>query len=127
VGHRISNYLGGPKNPRFLRRQLYNAFLWTAKYDSLSPPVGAIARGRTEGEAFAQYRIEALPSLLKVTWFAKGSPALELLGIDGRRVERREAKGAKGTGYVFENLRPGVYVLAIASGQYCATRLIAVP
>jgi hypothetical protein len=127
VGHRTTNFTGGPTNPRFLRRQLYNAFLWTAKYDSLSPPIGIIARGRAMDQAPAFSRVEALPSLLKVTLLTDGNHALELLGIDGRRVARRDGIGPSGTGYVFENLRPGVYALAIASGQGRTTRLVAVP
>jgi hypothetical protein len=127
VGHRITNFTGGPENPRFLRRQLYNAFLWTAKYDSLSPPIGIIARSGAMDQVTAYSRVEALPSLLKVTLLTDGNHALELHGIDGRRVARREGVGPIGTGYVFGNLRPGVYALAIASRQGRTTRLVAVP
>jgi trehalose utilization protein len=127
VGHRVNNYLGGPKNPRFLRRQLYNAILWTAKYDSLAQPSGVFSRRRAEGDASSSYRLEALPSMLKLTWLTGGPHTLELRGIDGRRVVRREGSGPIGAGYVFENLRPGVYALAVASGHGHTTRLVAVP
>lgn len=127
VGHLPANYLGGPENPRFLRRQIYNAILWTAKYDSLSRTVTSIPKPGTVGKASAQYRVEALGSALKVSWLSRGGHTLELMGIDGRRVARREGRGAVGTEYLFENLRPGVYALLVASRNGGSTRLIVVP
>lgn len=127
VGHRVEHYLGGPNNPRFLRRQIYNAILWTAKYDSLSQATGIIPSRRAAAEASDYSRVEVLPSMLKVTLHSGGNHALELLGIDGRRVARREGRGPTGTGYLFENLRPGVYALFVASKQGRSTRLVAVP
>jgi hypothetical protein len=62
-----------------------------------------------------------------VTWSADGDHALELLSCDGRSAARRERIGGSGAGYLFENLRPGVYVLAGASPQGRITRLVAVP
>jgi hypothetical protein len=98
VGHRTENFLGGPGRPRFPRRQLYNAFLWKAKYDSLSQAALGIPRQRPADAAATEYRVEALPSALKVTLLQGGNHALELMGIDGRRVARREGRGTAGSG-----------------------------
>jgi hypothetical protein len=127
VGYRIQLYQGGPSNPRFLRRQLYNAFLWTSKYDSLSQPVTGIFRKPAESQATEYARVAAFPSALKVTLLLNGSHDVSLLGLDGRRISHRQGKGSAGTEYDFGQLRPGVYSLAVVVGRESWGRLVVVP
>ena len=124
LGHRANLYQGGAQ-PRFLRRQLYNAILWAAGVDS----TGAVSvRGGVSGREtrltdFARTGISG--RTLTVSLFRDGPHTIELRGLDGRRVDVR-----KGTGRVehaFVNLRPGVHVVAVTTPEGRYTRRVMVP
>jgi type 1 glutamine amidotransferase len=122
IGHRANVWQGN----RTFRRQIYNAILWTAKYDSLSQVV-AIHPGRKAPGAASQYsRLAAGPGMLTVTILQPGSHKVELLAMDGRRVAMREGSGAE-RAYNFTGLRAGVYVVAVATPEGRSRRLVTVP
>ncbi len=126
VGHRPNNWQGGSQ-PRFLRRQLYNAFLWAAKYDSTSST--AIMNWKTSkapGDAFNYAKLSVSPSELNVTVMQTGKHAVELVGIDGKRIASRRGEGLDKS-YAFTNLRAGVYAVVVFTAQGRSDRLVTVP
>jgi type 1 glutamine amidotransferase len=123
VGHRAQNIQGG-NNPRFLRRQLYNAILWAAGYDTVAAT--SIKSGRAPGSAANFSTITVSPSALTVTMVPEGDHTVELLALDGRRVAIRQGSGHDKS-YSFPGLRPGIYALAVSNAQGRTSRLVTVP
>jgi type 1 glutamine amidotransferase len=123
VGHRAQNYSGGT-NPRFLRRQLYNAILWTAGYDTVAGPV-SIKSGKATGAASEYSRLAVSPSALTVTMIPEGNHTVELLTMDGKRVAFQQGNGSEKS-YNFTGLRPGIYALAVGTTQGRSNRLVTI-
>ena len=125
VGHRPNNWTGGVQ-PRFLRRQLYNAFLWTAKYDSLSAvSIMNYKTSKAQGDAFNYAKTLVSASELTVTIMQAGQHAIELVGMDGKRIGSRRGEGLDKS-YSFSNLRPGVYAVVVFTPQGRSDRLVTV-
>ena len=124
VGHRAQNYQGG-NNPRFLRRQLYNAILWTAGYDTVAAPGVSIKPGKAFGPASDYSRLSVSPSALTVTMIPEGNHTVELLTVNGQRVAFRQGSGSEKS-YNFTGLRPGIYALAVGTTQGHSNRLVTI-
>lgn len=124
VGHRPNNWQGGTQ-PRFLRRQIYNAFLWTVKYDSLSSTSINYKTGKAPGDAFNYAKLSVKPSELTVTVMQAGDHAVELVGMDGKRLGSRRGEGVY-KAYSFNNLRPGVYAVVVYTPQGRSDRLVTI-
>jgi hypothetical protein len=88
LGHRADIW----QNARTFRRQLYNAILWTARYESLSALPSSIAPGRGLDPGVAARAPEvSLRVENGYLYFANGSPARVSVRMpDGRLVARRE-------------------------------------
>lgn len=123
VGHRAQNFQGG-NNPRFLRRQLYNAILWVAGYDTAGTVI-SIKSGKTPGSVANYSTITVSPSSLTVTMIPEGSHTVELLTVNGQRVAIQQGNG-RDKSYSFPGLRPGVYALAVSTTQGRASRLVTI-
>jgi type 1 glutamine amidotransferase len=123
VGHRLQTYQGG-SNPRFLRRQLYNAILWAGRADS-GGPAGISDRGEKTGNAF-HGRINVMGSKLTVEISESGFHSLQLRTLDGKRLAVRQGHGPMR--HDFADLRAGtMYILAIETPAGKATRFITLP
>jgi type 1 glutamine amidotransferase len=122
VGHRAQNYQGG-NNPRFLRRQLYNAILWAAGYDTVGTT--SIKVGKASGPASDYSRLAVSPSALTVTMVPEGNHTVELLTVNGKRVAFQQGNGREKS-YNFTGLRPGIYALAVGTTQGHSNRLVTI-
>src|SRR5215217_604307 len=122
VGHRATNYDSLGPTP-FLRRQIYNAILWTAKYDSLSST--AIISSKAPGKLTDYSNLTFSPSAMTVTVTQVGQHRVELLGLDGRSIEQRTGTG-NGMSYTFSGLRPGIYALKLGTQSGQSSRLVTI-
>jgi type 1 glutamine amidotransferase len=123
MGHRPNVWTSATNQPRFVRRQVYNAILWAAGVDSTgavsvrNPQVTRAGRGFTDAA-----RLSLSGGTLTVSLLRDGAHTVEILGLDGRRVASR--RGAGRGGYAFENLRPGaVYAVTVTAGGQRFTRM----
>ncbi|MCD6025002.1 MAG: hypothetical protein K0Q91_1918 [Fibrobacteria bacterium] len=122
MGHRTNVWQG----TRAFRRTIYNAILWTAKYDSLSKVPVAINPGRKAPGAATQYsRLAAGQGMLTVTTIQPGSHKVELLGVDGSRIAMQQGTGAE-RAYNFTGLRAGVYAVAVTGPAGRSHRLVTI-
>jgi hypothetical protein len=128
VGHRPNLWNTGTNQPRFPRRQLYNAILWVAKYDSLSTADTAVSIKYTQapGAASDYSKLLISSSALTLTVTSPGSHLVELLTLDGRRLAYQKGQG-RDKAYRFTNLRSGVYALSLATAEGRSRRLVTVP
>lgn len=124
VGHRPNLWNTNAQAPRFFRRQLYNAILWTAKYDSLSAT--SIKNTRAPGMASEYSKLSILPSNLTVTMIPRGEHTVELLTLDGKRVDMQKGSGSERS-YQFSGLRSGVYTMAASTIHGRTSRLVTIP
>jgi hypothetical protein len=124
VGHRANIWQFG-NQPRFLKRQLYNAIVWAAGYDTVGTST-SIKPGKAVGRAADYSRLSLTPSELTVTTILKGSHTVELLGVDGKRLAFREGAGSDKS-YSFTGLRSGVYAVAVSTTEGRSSRLVTVP
>jgi hypothetical protein len=122
IGHRANVWQGN----RTFRRQIYNAILWAAKYDSISQVVAIHPGRKAPGAAGADSRLSVSPGSLTVTVIPAGRHSVELIGIDGGRVAGRQGAGGE-SAHDFKGLRPGVYVVAVATPEGRSRRLVTVP
>jgi hypothetical protein len=123
VGHRANIWQGGTQ-PRFLRRQLYNAILWTAGYDTAM--VVSVKPGKPAGRAASDFsRLSVSPNALTVTLIPGGNHSVELMTVDGKRVAFQQGEGRE-KAYNFTGLRPGVYAVAVATAQGRSNRLVTI-
>jgi hypothetical protein len=124
VGHRANIWAGTTANPRFLRRQLYNAILWTSGYDtassvSIQPQVAKSLR-------FADVsRMSAGEGALTVTLLQPGIHSVELTTLDGRRVAMRRGEG-RDFAYNFSSLNSGVYSVAVNTQNGRSSQLVTI-
>jgi type 1 glutamine amidotransferase len=123
VGHRAQNFQGGTQ-PRFLRRQIYNAILWAAKYDSLSSV--SINPGKAPGAASNYSKLSVASSALTVTVLQNANHSVELLSVSGKRVALEKGE-ANRTVHTFNGLRAGVYAVAVTTPAGRTSRLVTVP
>lgn len=123
LGHRPNVWQG----TRTFRRQIYNAILWSAKYDSLSE-VSSVNPGRNKapGEASLYSRLAVTPGALTVTTIQPGSHKVELVGMDGRRVAMQQGSGSE-KAYNFTGLRSGVYAVTVSAPAGRSNRLVTIP
>jgi hypothetical protein len=124
VGHRPNLWNTNAQAPRFFRRQLYNAIVWLSDYDSTG--VVSIKRTKAPGPASDYSRLAVSPSELTVTMILDGDHSVELLTLDGKRVEIRQGSGS-GKSHHFSGLKSGVYILATAGIDGRASRLVTIP
>jgi hypothetical protein len=120
VGHRAQNYDSLGPTP-FLRRQIYNAILWTARYDTATTTSlkYAVAPGQ-----FGDYsKLSFAPSKVTITMTHAGRHSVELVGLDGKRLAFRNGDGA-GKSYTFDKLLPGVYALSLQTSAGRSNRLV---
>lgn len=122
LGHRANVW----QSTRTFRRQLYNAILWTAKYDSLST-VSLSPTRKTLGDANHFARFAATPGTLTITAMTAGSHSVELLSLDGRRAAAPQTGEGLHAVYTFADLRPGVYAVAVTTSAGRTNRLVTVP
>lgn len=120
VGHRSQVW----QTVRFFRRQVYNAILWTAKYDSAGTVV-AVNPGKTfaSGAASDYSRLAVSAGELTVTLIPDGSHSVELLGVDGKRVAFQQGEGRE-KAYSFPGLRSGLYALSVSTSAGRSNRLV---
>jgi hypothetical protein len=122
MGHRTQVWQG----TRAFRRQIYNAILWTAKYDSLSTV--SIHPGNKflqEGAARDYSRLWVSAGILTVTVIPKGGHTVELIGIDGRRIALQKGEGQE-KAYEFRDLRAGVYVVGVTTSEGRSRSLVTI-
>ncbi len=124
VGHRANIWQFG-NQPRFLKRQLYNAIVWAAGYDTVGTSI-SIKPGKTVGRAADYSRLSVSQGALTVTLLQPGAHTVELLGMDGRRVAMRSGEG-NGREHNFSGLRSGVYAVAVNASGVRSSRLVTVP
>lgn len=124
VGHRPNLWNTNAQAPRFFRRQLYNAILWLAKYDSAG--TSSIRHTKAPGVASDYSRLAVSPSALTVSVIQPGNHTVELLSLDGKRLAFRQGTSGQ-TSHEFKNLRSGVYVVSVATGHGRSSRLATVP
>ncbi len=125
VGHRAQNFQGG-SNPRFLRRQLYNAILWVSKYDSLSGTTTAINPGKAPGRASDYSKLSVSSQALTVTVASNVSHSVELMSVDGKRVALQKGDAANQI-HNFPGLRSGVYAVAVTTPTGRTSQLVTIP
>lgn len=122
LGHRANVWQG----TRAFRRQIYNAILWTAKYDSLKAPSTSIAPSHKAFANANQYsRFAITPGALTVTAIPAGAHTVELTGLDGRRVALQTGAGAD-KAYNFTGLRSGVYTVSVTTTAGRSNRLVSI-
>lgn len=124
VGHRPNLWNTNAQAPLFFRRQLYNAILWTAKYDSLSSV--SIKNTKSQGLVSDFARVSIFPSMLAVTMIPHGKHTVELLALDGKQVDKQKGSGNERT-YKFTGLRSGIYTLVTSSRHSRSSRLVTIP
>jgi type 1 glutamine amidotransferase len=125
VGHRAQNFQGGT-NPRFLRRQLYNAVLWVAKYDSLSGGTIAINPGKAfTGKASDYSKLSITGSSITVNVLQNTSHSVEILSVNGKRLALDNGD-ANRTAHTFTGLRSGVYALSVTTPAGRTSRLFTI-
>jgi type 1 glutamine amidotransferase len=126
LGHRANLYQGGSQ-PRFLRRQLYNAILWAAGHNGDGTSVRGEGRGtEVSGGRFADHARAAFSGgTLTVSLLRDGPHAVGILGLDGRRVAEQRGTGRQE--YAFASLRPGVHIVSVTTGAGRAARLVTIP
>jgi type 1 glutamine amidotransferase len=121
LGHRANVWQG----TRAFRRQIYNAILWTSKYDSLSQ-VTSLKNGHMAAGNASQYsRFAVTPGALTVTAIPAGSHTVELTGVDGRRVALQTGAGSE-KAYNFTGLRSGVYAVSVTTAAGRSSRLVTI-
>lgn len=135
LGHRGQHYLGTgnattPEAAYFLRRQLYNAILWAAKYNedgSIPTRVSEQGvRGFSSPSRFAdQARASLSGGVLTVSLLRDGGHAIAIRGLDGRLVATR--RGTDARSHRFEGLNAGVHVLAVETPVGRAATLVTIP
>src|SRR5690606_32153108 len=108
---------------RTFRRQIYNAILWTAKYDSLSASTSINPNGKAPGAAKDYSRLSTTQGVLTVTMVSGGNHSVELLSMDGKRVALQSGEG-KSKSYNFTGLRSGVYAVAVTTTAGRSNRLV---
>jgi type 1 glutamine amidotransferase len=121
MGHRPDVWQG----VRTFRRQIYNAILWTAKYDSLSKVVAINPGRKAPGAATLYSRLAAGRGTLTVTTIQPGSHKVELLGVNGSRIAMQQGTGAD-RAYNFTGLRAGVYAVAVTGPAGRSHRLVTI-
>jgi type 1 glutamine amidotransferase len=123
LGHRSNVWTG----TRTFRRQVYNAILWAAKFDSLSNATISVRPDRNAARGTgSDFRVASRPGTLTVTTVQAGAHTVELRGIDGRRLAGRKGEGAERT-YDFTGLRPGLYSVVMATATGRTYRLVTAP
>jgi type 1 glutamine amidotransferase len=121
LGHRANVW----QQTRAFRRQVYNAILWTAKYDSLGTS-SSIHPGHKAPGAMKDYsRLSVAPGALTVTMIPGGNHSVELLSMDGKRVGLQSGEGSS-KAYNFTGLRSGVYAVAVTTSAGRASRLVTI-
>jgi type 1 glutamine amidotransferase len=122
LGHRANVW----RDTRTFRRQIYNAILWAAKYDSLSTvSINPGNKALRESAARDHSRLSVSPGILIVTVIPEGVHTVELIGIDGRRVALQKGEGRE-MAYNFAGLRSGVYVVGVTTSEGHSQRLVTV-
>jgi hypothetical protein len=128
VGHRYQNYTGvstgtGAANQTtdFFRRQIYNAIVWAAKYDG---PVSIRRDLKAPGSASSYSKLAIAGSSLTVSLLRSGEHEVNVMTLNGKRVTSRTGSGEKA--YTFDNLRSGVYVIAVTTPQGRSNRIATV-
>lgn len=121
IGHRAQTW----QNTRVFRRQLYNAILWTAKYDSIGEIVSLNPGYRASAAARELFRLRSMPGALAVSMLTEGGHSVELLSMNGRRIEMRQGFGRETT-HVFSGLMPGVYIVSMKTRAGVSSRLATV-
>lgn len=122
MGHRANVWQG----TRAFRRQIYNAILWTAKYDSLSKTSAIWDAGRkAPGNANLYSRFAVNNGTLTVTAIQPGSHKVELREMSGRRVASQQGAGAE-KDYTFSGLRAGVYSVSVIGTTGVSNRLVTI-
>jgi len=119
LGHRADVWTGA----RTFRRQVYNAILWAAKYDSLAPV--SIAPGVSNPTTSGNSKISVSGNSFLVSTLHDGPHIVEIRGIDGRQMEIRRGVGR--ADYSFTGLRAGVYVVNVDAAPGRSSRLVTVP
>ena len=125
VGHRANIWAGTSAQPRFLRRQLYNAILWTAGYDTAMKVTSVRPEFNKSVNASELSRMNVAQGELSVTLLQSGAHSVELKGLDGRRVAMRRGEGSNYE-YNFTGLRAGVYAVTVNSTAGRASRLVTI-
>jgi len=118
VGHRSQVW----QTIRTFRRQVYNAILWTAKYDLATTSINP---GKARGVAADYSRLSVTPGALTVTMIPAGAHTVELMSMDGKRVAIQQGEGSE-KAYNFTGLRAGVYAVALRTAEGTSSRLVTV-
>ncbi len=119
VGHRSQVW----ETVRSFRRQVYNAIVWTAKYDSSTTSIHA---PRMAPGAAADYsRLSVAPGALTVTMLPAGAHTVELLSVDGKRIALQTGEGRE-KAYNFTGLRSGVYAVSVKTAAGRSNRLVTI-
>jgi hypothetical protein len=116
AGHAVNNF----KENYWLRRQLYNAVLWSSGW---TPPSRIQLNGNNPGlnALGGQTRVSA--ASLSVTVDREGAHAVEICGLDGKRVALE--KGVGKMPHTFANLKPhSVYAVLVSSPHEKTRQLI---
>lgn len=127
VGHRPNLWNTNPTAPRFFRRQLYNAILWLAKYDSIASLTsipGKAFDARDAGNFQARLIVKSSELLVAVT--QDGAHTVELVSLDGRRIAPSTGSETQNA-LRFTGLRKGVYALTLIAPNGRSSRLVTIP
>ncbi len=119
LGHRSQVW----QNTRTFRRQLYNAVLWTAKYDSVSTV--SLQPADTRRSATPDYRLTTASGSLTLEFPAGTARSVSLATLNGRRITQRSL-GESDAALRFDGLRSGAYVLMVEGNAGRVTRMVVV-
>lgn len=119
LGHRSQVW----NTTRAFRRQVYNAIVWTAKYDSSTTSIRTPQMA--PGAASDYSRLSVAPGALTVTMIPAGAHTVELLSVDGKRVALQTGEGRE-KAYNFTGLRSGVYAVSVKTAAGRSNRLVTI-
>jgi len=120
LGHRADIW----ESARTFRRQIYNAILWTAKYDSLAQTV-SIQPGARRESLRHDMRFSTTPGRLTVTVGTPDKHTIELSELNGKRIATARGDGSEAT-HEFSGLNPGVYIVTLNNPRGRTTRLASI-
>lgn len=122
VGHRSQVW----ENVRSFRRQVYNAIVWTAKFDAADTSTTSIRTPQMAPGAASDYsRLSVAPGALTVTMIPAGAHTVELLSVDGKRIALQTGEGRE-KAYNFTGLRSGVYAVSVKTAAGRSNRLVTI-
>lgn len=120
LGHRSQAW----QTTRTFRRQLYNAILWTARYDSPALPV-AVERGHARPFAHA-LRVTSRQGKISVEVNETEPHTVELSTTTGQRIALRRGGATPPTTHEFSTPKTGVYIVTVNTIRGRSVRLAAI-